>query len=103
MTIGRHTDNKGRSTGERVAAVQRGGSPVTDAERTAATRLLDVLLDAAAEQGHTLDDFDWTIDLPGGCLDVIRHKSRDLDDALWDGRGIEVADGGAKAGGDDWS
>jgi hypothetical protein len=76
MIIGRHTDSKGRSTGERVAAVQRGGGPVTDAERAAATRLLDSLLDAAADHGVTLDDLDWTVDLPGGCLDVIRSKTR---------------------------
>lgn len=75
MIIGRHTDRKGRSTGERVAAIQRGGGPVTDAQQTAATRLLDALLDAAAEHGVTLDDFDWTVDLPGGCLDLIRNKA----------------------------
>ncbi|MEU6012338.1 hypothetical protein [Streptomyces sp. NPDC047453] len=75
-TIGRHTDSKGRSTGERIAAIRRGGDPVTDAQRDAATRLLDVLLDAAAEHGVTLDDFDWTVDLPGGCLDVILAKTR---------------------------
>ncbi|MFJ2568633.1 hypothetical protein ACIO02_37955 [Streptomyces sp. NPDC087568] len=75
-TIGRHTDSKGRSTGERIAAIQRGGDPVTDAQRTAATRLLDALLDAAAEHGVTLDDFDWTVDLPGGCLDVVLAKTR---------------------------
>ncbi|MFC8278160.1 hypothetical protein ACFUJR_37690 [Streptomyces sp. NPDC057271] len=76
MIIGRHTDSKGRSTGERVAAVQRHGTPVTDAERAAATRLLDAMLDAAAEHGVTLDDFDWVVDLPGGCLDASRHKNR---------------------------
>jgi hypothetical protein len=27
----------------------------------------------------------------------------DLNDALWDGRGIQLTDDGAKAGGDDWS
>ncbi|MFF3959799.1 hypothetical protein ACFYY1_42585 [Streptomyces sp. NPDC001890] len=73
MIIGRHTDRRGRSTGERVAAIHRGGPTVTDAQRTAATRLLDALLDAAAEHGATLDDFDGTIDLPGGCLDVVLY------------------------------
>jgi hypothetical protein len=75
-TIGRHTDSKGRSTGERVAAIQRGGSPTTEAQHTAATRLLDALLDAAADHDVTLDDLDWVTDLPGACLDVIRTKTR---------------------------
>jgi hypothetical protein len=66
-------DSKGRTPAERVAAIQRGGGPVTDTQRQAATALLAALLDAAAEHGVTLDDFDWTIDLPGGCLDVVRH------------------------------
>lgn len=76
MIIGRHTDAKGRSTGERITAIQRGGGPVTDAQQAAATRLLDVLLDAASEHGVTLDDLDWVTDLPGACLDVIRAKDR---------------------------
>ncbi|MGW1550851.1 hypothetical protein [Streptomyces sp. NPDC002346] len=29
---------------------------------------------AAAQHGVTLDDLDWTIDLPGACLDVIRAR-----------------------------
>ncbi|MEU1778121.1 hypothetical protein ABZ545_01385 [Streptomyces abikoensis] len=74
--IGRHTDNKGRSTGERIAAVQRSGRPATDDENTAATRLLDAMLDAAADHAVTLDTFDWVADLPGACLDAIRHQSR---------------------------
>jgi hypothetical protein len=73
MIIGRHTDSQGRSTGERIAAVQR-ARPLTSDEQAAATRLLDAMLDAAAGQGITLDDLDWVVDLPGGCLDVIRHK-----------------------------
>ncbi|MEU2441833.1 RNase adapter RapZ [Streptomyces rubradiris] len=77
MTIvGRHTDSHGRSTGERVAGVHRYGGPITDEQRTAATRLLDALLDAAAAHGATLDDFDAVVDLPGGCLDVILSKTR---------------------------
>lgn len=77
MTIvGRHTDSKGRSTGERITAIQRGGRPVTDAQHTAATRLLDVLLDAADTRGITLDDFDWVTNLPAACLDVIRTRTR---------------------------
>ncbi|WP_420082945.1 hypothetical protein ACN6AT_39230 (plasmid) [Streptomyces sp. JL4002] len=74
MIIGRHTDSQGRSTGERVAAVQRAGQPLTDTEQAAATRLLDAMLDAAAAQGVTLDDLDWVLDLPGGCRDVIRRS-----------------------------
>ncbi|MFR9758178.1 hypothetical protein [Streptomyces sp. TR06-5] len=75
MTIGRHTDRQGRSTGDRVAAVQRAGRPVLDDERAAATRLLDAMLDAAADHGATLDHFDWAVDLPGACLDVVRHRT----------------------------
>ncbi|MFI0914326.1 hypothetical protein [Streptomyces abikoensis] len=74
--IGRHTDREGRSTGERVAAVERFGRPATDDELTAATRLLDAMLDAAEAQGCTLGTFDWVADLPGACLDAIRHPSR---------------------------
>ncbi|MGW2089705.1 hypothetical protein [Streptomyces sp. NPDC001880] len=72
-TIGRHTDRQGRSTGERVTAVPRAGRPLTDTEHTAATRLLDALLDAAAEHGVTLDDLDHVVDLPGACRDVTRR------------------------------
>ncbi|MDV9195538.1 hypothetical protein [Streptomyces sp. Wh19] len=72
MIIGRHTDQQGRSTGERVTAVKRGGKPVTDTEHEAATRLLDTLLDAASEHGVSLHDFDFVTDLPGACLDVTR-------------------------------
>lgn len=74
--IGRHTDRQGRSTGERIAAVQRGGSHITEAQHTAATRLLDTLLDTADAHGITLDDFDCVADLPASCLDVIRTKTR---------------------------
>ena len=70
------TDSKGRTLADRVNAVQRGGDPVTAPQRAAATALLEVLLEAAATEGITLDDFDWTIDLPGGCLDVILAKAR---------------------------
>lgn len=68
--IGRHTDQHGRSTGERITAVTRYGSPLTDTQHAAATRLLDSLLDAAAEHGVTLDDLDDVADLPGICRDV---------------------------------
>jgi len=75
MMIGQHTDRKGRSSGERVAAVQR-ATPITDAEQAAATRLLDAMLHAAEQHGVSLDDLDWTVDLPGACLDVIRTQTR---------------------------
>lgn len=70
MIIGRHTDRQGRSTGERIAAI------TTSAEQGAATRLLDSLLDAAADHGVTLDDLDLTADLPGICRDVLRRNRR---------------------------
>lgn len=59
--------------GARVAAVQRGGGPVTEEQRAAATALLADMLTAAEEHGVTLDDFDWVTDLPGACLDVVRR------------------------------
>lgn len=71
-----YTDRKGRTLAERVAAIQRYGDPVTAEQRAAAEQLLASLLTAAEQHGVTLDDFDWTIDLPGGCLDVILSKSR---------------------------
>lgn len=70
------TDRKGRTLAERVDAIHRHGDPVTGQQRANATALLAALLDAAAQHGVTLDDFDWTIDLPGGCLDVILAKAR---------------------------
>lgn len=70
------TDHKGRTLAERVAAVHRGGGPVTDDQRAAATALLADMLEAAGRHGVTLDDLDWTVDLPGGCLDVILSKTR---------------------------
>jgi hypothetical protein len=68
------TDRKGRTLAERVAAIERGGDPVTEDQQDAATALLADLLTAAARHGITLDDFDWTVDLPGGCLNVILSK-----------------------------
>ncbi len=69
-------DAKGRTLADRVAAIGRGGPPVTSEERAAAVALLAELLAGAAKYGVTLDDFDWTVDLPGGCLDVVRAKNR---------------------------
>ena len=70
------TDRKGRTLSDRVAAIQRYGDPVTAEQRTAAETLLADLLEAAARHGITIDDFDFTVDLPGGCLDVILAKTR---------------------------
>lgn len=71
-----YTDQRGRTTADRVAAVERGGDPITDQQRDEARRLLDALLRAAEPFGISLDDFDWTVDLPGGCMDVVTAKSR---------------------------
>ncbi|MFJ2876568.1 hypothetical protein [Streptomyces sp. NPDC087298] len=73
MIIGRHTDRRGLSTGERVAAAPRAGLPPTDVELTAATRLLDSMLDAASDHGVTLDAIDLSADLPAICLEVARR------------------------------
>jgi hypothetical protein len=67
------TDQQGRTVADRIAAVKRGGGPVTDEERAAATALLTDMLTAAASHGVTLDDLDWVTDLPGACLDVTRR------------------------------
>ena len=75
MTAEEITDGKGRTPADRVAAVHRYGDPVTDEQRAAATALLTDLLAAAAQHGVTLDDFDWSVDLPGGCLDVVLAKA----------------------------
>ncbi|MGW1306724.1 hypothetical protein ACWD5R_44955 [Streptomyces sp. NPDC002514] len=65
-----------RTPADRIAAVKRHGGPITQQQRDRATALLESLLTAAAEHGVTLADFDWMIDLPGGCLDVILAKTR---------------------------
>lgn len=67
-----HTDRQGRTTADRIAAIQRGGGPVTEEQRAAATALLADMLTAAARHGVTLDDLDSVTDLPGACLDVVR-------------------------------
>jgi hypothetical protein len=71
-----HTDSKGRTPADRIAAVQRGGSPVTDKQRADATTLLAELLAAAERHGVTIDDWDWVADLPGACLDVTLSQAR---------------------------
>ncbi|MFF3420986.1 hypothetical protein ACFYW9_41090 [Streptomyces sp. NPDC002698] len=69
-----YTDHKGRTPEQRVADTVRAGSFVTQGQRDRATLLLTDLLAAADRHGVTLDDFDWSIDLPGGCLDAIVTK-----------------------------
>lgn len=63
-----------RTPADRIANVHRHG-PVTAEQIQAATELLTDLLAAAEKHGVTLADFDWTIDLPGGCLDVVLAKT----------------------------
>ncbi|QKV94713.1 hypothetical protein HUT19_25620 [Streptomyces sp. NA02950] len=63
-----------RSPADRVAAVHRYGDPITGGQHAAATALLEALLRAAEHHGVTLADFDAVVDLPGGCLDVVRAK-----------------------------
>lgn len=70
------TDRKGRTPAERVAAVHRYGGPITDTQRQQATTLLTALLETAARHGVALEDFDYAVDLPGGCLDVVLAKNR---------------------------
>ena len=72
---GTHPDSKGRTLADRIAAVERGGDPITAQQRDDAAALLADLLAAAERHGVTLDDFDWTVDLPGGCMDVITAKA----------------------------
>lgn len=71
-----YTDSKGRTTADRIAAVHRRGDSITERHRVDAMRLLESILFAAGLHGITLEDFDWAIDLPGGCLDVISGKAR---------------------------
>jgi hypothetical protein len=63
-----------RTLADRLALIERGGRPITFQQRYDAERLLSDLLAAAAKHGITLADFDSAIDLPAGCLDVIRAK-----------------------------
>lgn len=69
------TDRKGRTPADRVDVIRRHGDPVTAEQRAAATALLTDLLVAAEKHGVTLTDFDWTVDLPGGCLDAVLAKT----------------------------
>ena len=63
-----------RTLADRIAAVRRGGDPVTAEQRAAAEALLTDMLAAAERHGVTLRDLDFVVDLPGGCLDAIRAK-----------------------------
>lgn len=65
-----------RTPADRVAAIHRYGDPITEQQRATATALLAALLAAAERHGVTLADFDYAIDLPGGCLDVVLAKTR---------------------------
>lgn len=60
----------------RIAAIERGGGPITEQQRAAATALLDDLLSAAARHGVTLADFDWVTGLPDTCVDVVLQQAR---------------------------
>lgn len=71
-----YTDAEGRTTADRINAVQRHGDPITTQQRKDARLLLESLLLAAALHGHTIDDFDWVADLPGACIDVTTAKAR---------------------------
>lgn len=63
-----------RTLSDRIAAVQRGGPPLTPQNRYDATALLRDLLAAASKHGVTLDDIQAVDDLPGVCVDVILAK-----------------------------
>jgi hypothetical protein len=63
-----------RTLADRIAAVQR-ATPLTEEQRAAAEQLLADMLAAAGRHRVTLADFDWVADLPGACVDVIKHHS----------------------------
>ncbi|MEU0979066.1 hypothetical protein ACIBCC_19445 [Streptomyces griseus] len=69
------------TSAERVAAVHRYGTPAGPVVIAEAVSLLEALLAAAADHGVTLADFDGVIDLPGGCLDVMVGKARQVERA----------------------
>ncbi|MFI8398729.1 hypothetical protein ACIGG5_00565 [Streptomyces sp. NPDC085463] len=70
------TDSQGRHLAQRLATVQRHGTPPTATELDEAYDLLVLLLTAGAKYGITLDDWDTVADLPATCRDLIRHKHR---------------------------
>ncbi|MEU1627265.1 hypothetical protein ABZ746_18450 [Streptomyces sp. NPDC020096] len=71
-----YADGRGRTTADRIAAVRRGGPPVTSEQRDEARRLMNALLGAGQSFGIGLDDFDWVVDLPGVCVDVVLADAR---------------------------
>lgn len=69
-------DREGRSTAARIADIRPTSDHITTQQRDDARRLLNALLQAAAPFGMTLGDFDWVIDLPGACVDIVLSKAR---------------------------
>lgn len=63
-----------RTLSDHIAAVHRGGPPITQQNRYDATVLLRDLLAAASKHGVTLDDLGYVADLPGVCVDLILAK-----------------------------
>jgi hypothetical protein len=70
-----YTDNQGRTTADRIGAIQR-ATRITYQQRTDARLLLESLLLAAGLHGITLDDLDWVVDMPGACIDAVVAKDR---------------------------
>ncbi|MFF4821412.1 hypothetical protein ACFY2K_43300 [Kitasatospora sp. NPDC001309] len=70
-----YTDTKGRTTADRIDAIQRGGGPITAQQRKDARLLLESVLLAIGLHGFTIDDADWVSDLPGACVDLVLHKA----------------------------
>ena len=68
-----HRDEKDRTTADRIDAIaeRRHGGPLTPQQREDAIALLDKFLDAAEGYRINLDDFDFVVDLPGACYDVV--------------------------------
>ncbi|MFD0403387.1 hypothetical protein ACFVHI_35530 [Kitasatospora sp. NPDC127121] len=70
-----YTDAKGRTTADRINAIQRGGGPLTPQQRADAMHLLESVLLSIGLHGFTIDDSDWVTDLPGACVDLVLHKA----------------------------
>jgi hypothetical protein len=65
-----------RTPAEAIAAVHRHGPAITEGERSAALRLLEDMLAAAATHGITYEDFSWVTGLADACIDVVVAKTR---------------------------
>lgn len=63
-----------RPLADRIAAVHRGGPPITAQNRYDATALLRDLLTTAEKHGVTIHDLDAVDDLPGVCIDLVLAK-----------------------------